>query len=119
MVDLQTIHDYFLQAEHEVEHYLITDKNIDIVEALPVIFSFTLLWGVASHYYQDESKYFVATFHSVMLVAAGVTNLYLGHNELEHYAFYAMSGYFLSDLFLSKWVEFYPHRLTSACLQIV
>lgn len=98
---LETAWEYWFHAEHAVERYLLTDDNVDIVDAMPWIICCAMFWTVSTRYYQDESKYFVSSTHSVMLALAGITNILLGHNKFEHIAFYFMAGYFLADFFLN------------------
>jgi len=90
---------FLLEAEHEVERYLLNDNKVDIVEALPWIINSAILWSVLS-LSMDKGEYFISTVHAVFLSTAAIINLILGHNEYEHLAFYVMTGYFIADFFL-------------------
>lgn len=98
---MQSALEYLVRAEHEVERYLITDKHVDIVQSAPYIAASAAVWYTSSKLLESRSKYLVSSAHSVMLTGAGLSNIYLGHNKLEHMAFNFMAGYFLSDFFLN------------------
>ena len=98
---LETVHDYLLKAEHEVERYLLNDNSIDALVAIPWVICSAILWSVLS-LALDRDPYFVSTIHAVFLSVAAFLNLYVGHSEHEFLAFYVMTGYFISDFFLCR-----------------
>jgi hypothetical protein len=98
---LEAVYSYLLEAEHEVERYLLDDNKIDVVEAIPWVINSAILWTVLS-LSLNRDPYFVSTIHAVFLSFAALLNLYMGHNEHEYLAFYVMTGYFISDFFLCK-----------------
>ena len=96
---MDSVLEYLLEAEHEVERYLLSDNKIDFVECLPWVICSAILWSVLS-FAANGDIYFISTVHAVFLSAAAVINLCLGHNDYEYLAFYVMTGYFIADFFL-------------------
>ena len=102
MEHLKVIGNYLLEAEHQVERYLLNDDKIDVVEGLPWIICSAIIWAVLDKLFEQHNKYAVSTFHSVALSIAGLLNLViLQHNRFEYLAFYFMAGYFLADFFIN------------------
>jgi len=105
MERIQAAIDYLTESEHRLEHYLLSDDHIDLVEAAPWVISSAIMWAVLHNIFHEQSKYAVSTFHSVALSFVGALNLvFIQHNKYEYLVFYFMAGYFLADFFISAFM---------------
>ena len=115
---LRSVYVYLLHTEHELEHYLLNDDKVNLVESIPWVLSSALVWGVLHNLFHEQSKYWVSTFHSLALAFAGALNLFfVRNNQNEHLVFYFMAGYFLADFFISK--LFFPKQRRTKSLVVL